>query len=1324
MLWITRWFSRIVWWLAVTLVVLVALYVSLGRFLLPHLSDYREELAQTLTEYFSAEVSIGQLAGSWQGFNPALVATDVVVKSPQAPQQNTLSAKQIILSFDTLGSILAGSLVFEQLEVNGANVQLQEYSAKQWRLRGFQDTRTGESDFSLISKLILQQNRLHLLDSTVLFEPLQGTTQALSDVQLTFENTRQGIHVTGSVRDSHADQPSGQISIAAKISQWGKTWQKTILSAMLDVEGIHLTPWFAMFLPESVQMNVEQLNGKLWITWNGQQLNAHSKLDLTEVKGRWADYQLPVIQHFKINNSQLQWSSSQQWQWRAKDLALAVNNQPLLTLPYISADSQLTEVTRLKPPTTQRDVAQLTATTQSSQPDSVNRSNQTLTKTPQITLALSEIDLAALKNITLSTQWLPKEAHQLLSTLNPVGKLRQVWLDWQPANTSAFVASARLDQVGVDAWENAPSGSGISGYTLITPAQGVILLDTKRFSLGMENLFRRTWYYDQAAGRLEWRIFDNQYELYTHDVALSGDDGHFKGQFRLQFPFDDRPAQMALTVGVTDGDAQYTGQYLPARGGISEELVDWLDQSIKRADIESGAFVYNGSLDPEDLDSASNFGLFFKISQGTLQYDPAWPVANGLKALVHVSSDHLNVEVEEGGIYTNSKIDGLQVTADFTALEDSQPLVLNLTGNAQLVGSDANKLLHESPIAEALAEVDVPWSVAGDYDVNLGLSIPLEEKAQPTGAVDIGVKNGQIKLPKQAIHFDNINGALRYEAGQGMVAKDLRGEFLGSPLAAKLAVKKEKQQTVQTIQLQGPIQSQSLMSWLGAPKPVQQVVQGKTDVTAELKVYASQKQAPQLTIETDLQGVGLNLPIPFAKSSREKRPLQLSIAFQEPLLLRGMLQNQLSAALLLGKQGLVSANLLVGRSGLISPIPRGIQVAGWLPVLDVSQWQKLWAGFDSQGTPSIKPVTIRNFAIDKLIAAEQQLNKINVSLLTMRDHWRVLLDSADLKGQVNMPFSRTQPMDIWVDKAVIRSLADKKVSSSKSNQDTTIQPQSIPAMNLRIHDLTLDKRKIGSLSANIRPNPKGLQVQNIVGDMQGLSITGDLSWNYQRGFHRSFYKGVMRAKDIGKVLENWGYAATLTSKKTKVSIDVNWPGSPLAFALKTLTGKVDSKIEHGRFVETERSANALKLLGILNFNSIARRLRLDFSDLFSSGVSFDKFKVYGRFNGGILTFDKPVTIEGPSADFQMDGVLNFITDKVDAFLVVTLPVTDNLPIIAVLMGAPQVGGAIYLFDKLLGNTVQQFASARYRLTGTLTDPKVSFDKIFSADTQKMNKGKK
>ena len=46
----------------------------------------------------------------------------------------------------------------------------------------------------------------------------------------------------------------------------------------------------------------------------------------------------------------------------------------------------------------------------------------------------------------------------------------------------------------------------------------------------------------------------------------------------------------------------------------------------------------------------------------------------------------------------------------------------------------------------------------------------------------------------------------------------------------------------------------------------------------------------------------------------------------------------------------------------------------------------------------------------------------------------------------------------------------------------------------------------------------------------------------------------------------------------------------------------------GQFVEVEGSAQALRVFGLLNFNAINRRLRLDFSDILGKGLSYDRVK--------------------------------------------------------------------------------------------------------------------
>jgi len=61
---------------------------------------------------------------------------------------------------------------------------------------------------------------------------------------------------------------------------------------------------------------------------------------------------------------------------------------------------------------------------------------------------------------------------------------------------------------------------------------------------------------------------------------------------------------------------------------------------------------------------------------------------------------------------------------------------------------------------------------------------------------------------------------------------------------------------------------------------------------------------------------------------------------------------------------------------------------------------------------------------------------------------------------------------------------------------------------------------------------------------------------------------------------------------------------------------------------------------------------------------------------------------------------------------VSLPVTDNLPLAAILVGAPVVGGALFLVDQLIGDRVSRFASVNYHVVGPLKAPRITFVKPF------------
>ena len=97
---------------------------------------------------------------------------------------------------------------------------------------------------------------------------------------------------------------------------------------------------------------------------------------------------------------------------------------------------------------------------------------------------------------------------------------------------------------------------------------------------------------------------------------------------------------------------------------------------------------------------------------------------------------------------------------------------------------------------------------------------------------------------------------------------------------------------------------------------------------------------------------------------------------------------------------------------------------------------------------------------------------------------------------------------------------------------------------------------------------------------------------------------------------------------------------------------------------------------------------------------------------GVFVTQAPITMTGPSSNLELNGTLNMVNEGIDAKLLVTLPVTNNLPIAALIVGAPAIGGALFIADKLLGDRVARFASVQYDVKGTLHDPQLKFDKPF------------
>jgi uncharacterized protein YhdP len=150
------------------------------------------------------------------------------------------------------------------------------------------------------------------------------------------------------------------------------------------------------------------------------------------------------------------------------------------------------------------------------------------------------------------------------------------------------------------------------------------------------------------------------------------------------------------------------------------------------------------------------------------------------------------------------------------------------------------------------------------------------------------------------------------------------------------------------------------------------------------------------------------------------------------------------------------------------------------------------------------------------------------------------------------------------------------------------------------------------------------------------------------------------------------------------------------------------------------AADVLKVVGILNINNLARRLRLDFSDLYKKGLSYDKIQGILLFDRGKLTMIEPLTVKGPGSSLKMTGDFNLVSGDIDAQMVVALPITSNLPWVVALAlpgGLPLAAG-VFVAGKVFEKQLQKLTSAVYSVTGTLDKPTIAFERLTAPSDNK------
>lgn len=530
----------------------------------------------------------------------------------------------------------------------------------------------------------------------------------------------------------------------------------------------------------------------------------------------------------------------------------------------------------------------------------------------------------------------------------------------------------------------------------------------------------------------------------------------------------------------------------------------------------------------------------------------------------------------------------------------------------------------------------------------------------------------------------------------------------------------------------------------------------------------AQNTLAQVTITSDLAGISVDLPAPYGKPTEGKRSLEFTLALQErDAQIEVRYNNDIHALLRTDRvhdNKLVNANIALASVATLSHQPQFL-VSGFLPGIDVAAWKAVQSRYKTY-TERLAPIVAQGLSSSdsepagELVLAppvglvaglpfraelmlgqyefgSTTLENLNVIAVPVRAGWHLELENEVVAGKLLVPDNQFTPLQVDLErlsltKAMLGMGATEPTGSvmptvaeaAPVTPEEVIDPRKLPLANISLGSLLMDGNNYGNWSLQLRPNSEGVVIDNIRGSIRGITISGaddspggaKLIWQQASGGVQSHFIGTLSAGDMAEVLRAWGKPDTLESQAARYQADLFWPGSPQDFSLINLSGEMTLFIEKGSF---KRGASAgdgiLRLMSILNFDTLARRLRFDFSDLYKSGLAYDTINGKMRFNEGVLVFEQPLVVRTPSSGMQLAGSIDLRNETVNTRLVATLPVAGNVTFYAALAAGLPAAAGIYIVSKLFKKQVDQATSVSYTITGSWDEPKMRFNRLFESE---------
>ncbi len=804
--------------------------------------------------------------------------------------------------------------------------------------------------------------------------------------------------------------------------------------------------------------------------------------------------------------------------------------------------------------------------------------------------------------------------------------------------------------------------------------------------LDFPEVFPSSWALDGASGEMIVSLESDYLGIRGSSLTVTLADSYLRGGYALARPADRMEVRVTVDASVVRSTVATGREFIPL--GLAHELESWLRASLLDGDVQDARVIYHGHGRKIPGAVSRQFEMAADVRNGSVRYHDDWPVAHSVDSRVLVAT---------AGTFAAGS------GASFgTSISDLTVAVLPKTNVADVrfeSVSDVATILEfvrATPLAQQLPFVHPSWDGQGEVGLGVDLAIPLSAQVNDRArySVDFDFEGSALTLGDYALEFHDLAGAVSYSSPETITSETLTGRLFDEPVEVTF---RTDERTV--VELRGAIRHDRILQVIGGEDIG--ILEGTARFEAALALMG--EGDPALTIDSDLVGMAIGLPLPLGKPADSAADFMATMAFLPERTAVGLKLDESSGWLHFVDGAIARGSIGAGTRAEVADIAGSrVELTGTLEELNLAEAMAEAATFDWQFNDlRVERILMGDFSIDEAL-----LNGISGGGITDFE-----LASKEIDGVVRR--TGNEPWQLH--------LTSVRLPDEDLDETAEIDPLAVDMVDDWVDvDVVVDDVKVGlddygAWSFDLRRRPGGVELTNVKGSIRGLTIEADTPVFWDTRANRTSFEGSVTAADVGSVMEAWDFVPSAASERFVACGDIAWPGSPIWFDFDHLSGRAFVEINEGHLQDIEQGAGATKLLSLVNFSTFTKRLNFDFSDVFGDGISFDYITADVSMDDGVALFVEPVLIAGPGARININGTVDLSSATLDNEMIVTLPIRQSLPwyAAALLPVTPTGAAGVLLGRRLFREQIEALSSVKYNIVGTYDEPEVELIEMFT-----------